>query len=161
MVNGLKIFRERFEAFAGQYVLIGGTACDLWLENAGLSFRATRDLDVVLCIEALNREFVRSFWQFVQDGQYEIKERAENQARCLYRFSKPVMPSYPTMLELFSRHSEMFQGLDLTTITPIAVGDVRVSLSAILLDEAYYDFIIGQKRCWRVYRWYRLRKSLR
>ena len=145
MVNGLQIFKERFEPFSGQYVLIGGTACDLLLEAAGLPFRATRDLDIVLCIEVLDREFVRRFWQFVHDGQYEIKERAQNQTRCLYRFSKPTMASYPAVIELFSRQPEMFQDLDLTIITPIALDDAQVSLSAILLDDAYYEFINGQK----------------
>lgn len=145
MVNGLQIFQETFESFSDQYILIGGTACDLLLDDAGLPFRATRDLDIVLCIEALEEDFVRRVWQFVGAGGYSIKERAQSQARCLYRFSQPTIPSYPSVLELFSRRPEIFQGLDLNNITPVAVEESRVSLSAILLDDEYYEFIKAQK----------------
>ena len=145
MVNGLKLFQEAFETYADQYILIGGTACDVLLDEAGLPFRATRDLDIVLCIEALEESFVRRFWQFVDDGDYEIKEKAQNHARCLYRFSKPAQSSYPSVLELFSRRPEIFQDLDLDQTTPVAVAEDRVSLSAILLDDQYYDFIQAQR----------------
>ena len=53
MVKGLAKFREQFRSHAGQYVLIGGAACDLLMEEAGLEFRATKDLDIVLSVEAL------------------------------------------------------------------------------------------------------------
>ncbi len=53
MVRGLDLFRQFFAAHANQYVLIGGTAATLAMEEAGLAFRATKDLDVVLHIEAL------------------------------------------------------------------------------------------------------------
>ena len=33
MVNGLKLFQEAFENFSNQYILIGGTACDLLLDD--------------------------------------------------------------------------------------------------------------------------------
>ena len=42
-------------------MLFGGTACDLALTEAGLQFRATKDLDIVLCIEALDAAFARAF----------------------------------------------------------------------------------------------------
>jgi len=35
MVRGLAKFREQFRSHAGQYVLIGGAACDLLMEEAG------------------------------------------------------------------------------------------------------------------------------
>ena len=145
MVNGLELFQEAFENFSNQYILIGGTACDLLLDEAGLTFRATRDLDIVLCIEVLEESFVRRFWRFVNDGGYEIKEKTQSHTRSLYRFSKPTQSSYPSVLELFSRRPEIFQNLDLDQITPVAVAEDRVSLSAILLDDQYYDFIQAQR----------------
>ena len=145
MVNGLNFFHEAFENFSNQYILIGGTACDLLLDEAGLPFRATRDLAIVMCIEALEESFVRRFWQFVDDGGYEIKEKTQSHARCLYRFSQPVQSSYPSVLELFSRRPEIFQDMDLDQITPVAVVEKRVSLSAILLEDQYYDFIQVQR----------------
>lgn len=51
MVKGIERFREWFEAYEDQYTIIGGTACDLLMDNEGLSFRATKDIDLVLIIE--------------------------------------------------------------------------------------------------------------
>ena len=44
MVKGLEVFRAHFRNFAHHYVLIGGAACDIVMTNAGLAFRATKDL---------------------------------------------------------------------------------------------------------------------
>ena len=44
MVRGLERFREHFADFVDRYLIIGGTACDLALTEAGLEFRATRDI---------------------------------------------------------------------------------------------------------------------
>ncbi len=70
MVKGLDVFRERFRGFAGRYMLIGAAACDLAMGQAGLEFRATKDLDIVLCVEALDTAFVDAFWEFVREGGY-------------------------------------------------------------------------------------------
>ncbi len=58
MVKGLELFREHFREYTDRYVLIGGAACDLAMGEAGLDFRATKDLDIVLCVEALDKTFV-------------------------------------------------------------------------------------------------------
>lgn len=58
MVVGLDVFRLAFAGFENQYALIGGAATEAHLEAAGLEFRATKDLDIVLCLEALTPEFV-------------------------------------------------------------------------------------------------------
>lgn len=61
MVNGLEHFRKHFAPYVDQYVLIGGTACTVIMQEAGLDFRATKDLDIVLYVEALHENFVRAF----------------------------------------------------------------------------------------------------
>ena len=43
MVKGLSIFVDHFRQFNDQFVLIGGTACDLAMTEAGLEFRATKE----------------------------------------------------------------------------------------------------------------------
>ena len=48
MVNGFTKFKEKFQGFENQYVIIGGTACDLIMENEELPFRATKDVDLSL-----------------------------------------------------------------------------------------------------------------
>ena len=47
-MRGIDKFKERFAGHDGEYVLIGGGACDLLLGEAGQDFRATKDLDLVL-----------------------------------------------------------------------------------------------------------------
>lgn len=48
MVRGLDLFRETFAAYTDQCLLIGGTAASLTIEDSGLPYRATKDLDIVL-----------------------------------------------------------------------------------------------------------------
>ena len=88
MVRGLEIFKEFFRDYQEQYVLIGGAACDIVFANAELSFRATKDLDMVLIIEALTSEFGHRFWEFVSEGGYENRVKS-NGAPQFYRFDKP------------------------------------------------------------------------
>lgn len=57
MVRGLDIFRGWFSGYSNQYVLIGGTAASLTMEEVGLAFRATKDLEIVLHVEALTPAF--------------------------------------------------------------------------------------------------------
>ena len=66
MVGGLDKFKEYFSKYADQYVLIGGAACDLIMEDYASSFRATKDLDLVLIVEALTPDFGQTFWQFIK-----------------------------------------------------------------------------------------------
>ncbi|NCB09297.1 MAG: hypothetical protein EOM73_14170, partial [Bacteroidia bacterium] len=107
MVKGLEIFRERFMAYPENYVLIGGTACDVFLDRAALPFRVTHDLDIVLCVESLNADFGRAFWNFVKEGGYQTQEKASGE-RKFYRFRKPANAEFPEMLELFSRRPDTF-----------------------------------------------------
>lgn len=145
MVTGLDLFKEHFRPYADRYVLIGGTACELALEEADLSFRATRDLDIVLCIEALDRTFVEAFWEFVRAGKYEIQQKATG-SRQFYRFKEPATKGYPFMLELFSRAPDMLRLADDSHLTPIPTDEEFASLSAILLDDDYYHFLHSGKK---------------
>lgn len=102
MVKGLDVFKEKFEDYKDQYVLIGGAACDILLEDADRGFRATRDLDLVLIVEALTPEFGKAFWSFIKAGKYRNQSRSLGEPQ-FYRFDKPEMAGYPYMLELFTR----------------------------------------------------------
>ena len=64
MVKGIEIFRERFRGFPDSLVLIGGAACDEWFSRLGMTFRATRDLDIVLILEAVTDNFVSAMRAF-------------------------------------------------------------------------------------------------
>lgn len=140
MVKGLDTFRERFRGFSGRYMLIGGAACDLAMGQAGLEFRATKDLDIVLCVEALDTAFVAAFWDFVREGGYQIQQRAEG-GRQFYRFQKPQAAGFPFMLELFSRSPDGLPAAPGSHLTIIPTAEEVSSLSAILMDDDYYRFI--------------------
>jgi len=145
MVRGLDKFRAQFKDYADQYALIGGAACDLVMEDAGLAFRATKDLDIVLCVEALDATFVRAFWEFVRAGKYQVQPSATG-ARRHYRFLKPENDDYPFMLELFSKKPDILNLAEAAHLTPIPVDAEVSSLSAILLNDAYYAFLHSGKR---------------
>jgi hypothetical protein len=83
----LAIFQEWFNGFENQYVLIGGTAASISMTEAGLPFRGTKDLDIVLHVEVLTPAFGQKFWEFVQAGGYQQKEGDPEQKPCLGRGS--------------------------------------------------------------------------
>lgn len=63
---GIELFRDYFSDFTDQYVLIGGAACDISFSLNEADFRATKDLDIVLIVEALTRDFCRKILEFYQ-----------------------------------------------------------------------------------------------
>ncbi len=139
-IRGLTNFRDHFAGFEAEYVLIGGVASHLALDQAGLEFRATKDLDIVLCAEALSAEFVRRFWVFVGAGKYEVQERSDGKKQ-FYRFKKPENAEYPFMLELFCRKPDEIELDAEGHLTPVPMDEEISSLSAILLDDDYYACI--------------------
>ncbi|HEY3318972.1 MAG TPA: hypothetical protein VGP72_00650 [Planctomycetota bacterium] len=145
MVKGLDVFRAHFQNYTNRYVLIGGTACEIAMATAGLPFRATKDLDIVLCVEALDAAFVRAFWAFVHAGGYQAQEKSTGQ-RQFYRFQKPTDENYPFMLELFSRQPDALQIPEGNRLTPLPVEEDLSSLSAILMDTDYYSFILAGRQ---------------
>lgn len=140
MVRGLQIFRESFQPFLEHYILIGGTACDIIMVEAGLEFRATKDLDIVLCAESLDSGFVAAFWEFVRMGGYRTGEQGNGEKK-YYRFSNPADIGYPALIELFARKPDVIRLKDGVHLTPIPMENEVSSLSAILLDDEYYGFI--------------------
>jgi hypothetical protein len=142
MVKGLQRFVDHFKGFADSYVLIGGAACDIWLTDRGLTFRATKDIDLVLVVEALRPAFFTCFWEFIRGGRYKSHQQSAVRP-VFYRFQDPMTAEYPYMIELLSR-----TGLELPAdarITPIPAGDDISSLSAILLDDTYYRFVVQSR----------------
>ena len=140
MVRGLERFRDAFAAHAHQYALIGGTACDLLLEQVDLPFRATKDLDIVLMSEMLDTSFARTFWEFVRAGRYKEGESTDGTPR-FYRFCAPQDTNFPRKMELFSTRPERLPPAPGMNLTPIPFDGLVSSLSAILLDETYYAFL--------------------
>jgi hypothetical protein len=137
----LEIFRQHFKDFTDNYVIIGGTACDIIIDNIGLTPRATKDIDIILVIEALSPEFVAHFWEFIKQGNYDVREKSEED-RKYYRFQKPQVEEFPFQIELFSRIPDLLDLDEGAHLTPIPVDTEISSLSAILMDDDYYNFTI-------------------
>ncbi|MDN4499563.1 hypothetical protein QYE73_19950 [Pseudomonas mosselii] len=144
-VRGLTLFGQHFSRYRDQYVLIGGVASSLVMDEAGVSFRTTKDLDIVLVIEALDSQFVAAFWAFVHSGGYQIRQ-ASTARPVFYRFQNPTDDTYPAQLELFSRTPDELDHPEHATLTPIPTDESVSSLSAILLDKGYYAFLLEGRR---------------
>lgn len=140
MITGYEKFKERFAGFEGQYVLIGGTACDIIMENEELSFRATKDIDIVLLVESITIEFGKQFWGFIKEAGYEHLNKSTGKAQ-FYRFTSPKNREYPYMIEIFSKKPDFIMIDNKSMLTPLPIDEEISSLSAILLNDTYYDLL--------------------
>lgn len=143
MVEGINIFKEKFRGFEDCYTVIGGTACDILMAEADIDFRRTKDIDMILILEEKRSEFAKVFWEYIKEGQYKCGWR-NSDIMHFYRFTEPV-PGYPVMIELFSRKPgytlEIEEG-----IIPIHIDDDISSLSAILLNDDFYELMLKGRR---------------
>lgn len=143
VVIGIDTFRDAMMGFEDKYVLIGGGACSLLFEGTPRDFRPTRDLDVIVMAASDDVEFGRTLWSFVRAGGYTCGVREDGSVR-YYRFSLPSErvgsgARLPAEIELFSRAPwPVEEGVE---VVPIPFDDDLSSLSAILLDEGYFEFI--------------------
>lgn len=137
MIRGQHIFTEHFTDFQHCYVVIGGLAVDIHMDEQGVPFRATKDFDVILLLEALSPSFFDHFWTFIQDGGYERKEVSTGPPQ-YYRFIKPSNTDYPHQIELFSRRADIIPEIEGHHLVPIPAEEDISGLSAILMDEDYY-----------------------
>lgn len=136
MVTGLDKFREAFIEYADNYVIIGGTACDIVLRDTDMKPRATSDIDMIVVVENMTPEFASAFWQFIRDGKYKPTKRDRETdgqtVYTLYRFEE-AESGYPVKIELLSRHSDILGEPSGFVIEPIPVGEEVSSLSAIIM----------------------------
>ncbi len=145
MVEGLEKFKEHFAGFEDNYVIIGGTACDIALQDTDMHPRVTRDIDMLLVIEKMTPEFGQLFWDFIVEGEYETRQRkreSKNPTAELYRFINPKN-GFPVRIELLSQFPGVLGEPTGFHLTPVPVGEEIPSLSAIMLDEEYYRYVIG------------------
>lgn len=144
MVRGLDHFKTWFADYQDKYILIGGTAANLVMEDAGLQFRATKDLDLVVTVESLSPQFAVAFWAFIDAGGYKNQQKSTGKT-IFYRFTTPSDTAFPAMIELFSRVPDGIVPRPGAHLTPLPIAEEVASLSAILLDAASYEFIISGK----------------
>lgn len=88
VVTGIEAFRQALAGHENDYVLIGGGACSILFDMEALSFRATKDLDIVVLADSEASGFARALWGFIKRNGYESWSRTEG--RCSYfRFILP------------------------------------------------------------------------
>ncbi|MDO4290506.1 MAG: hypothetical protein Q4C41_04680 [Eggerthellaceae bacterium] len=144
VVQGIEVFKDAMKDHAGDYVLIGGGACSILFDQAGQSFRATEDLDVVVLAERCDASFAEDFWSFVRSGGYVCGKRDEGKCT-YYRFNLPksvdARVTHPAQIELFAKHPGFLLEDESSEVAPLPFDESVSSLSAIILNEGYYEFI--------------------
>ncbi len=148
-MDGLDKFREAFSEFSDNYVVIGGTACDITMTNTVVRARATHDIDMIVIVENMNEAFASRFWQFVREAGYRPERRKQEDGKPhkyeLYRFLDGK-EGYPEMIELLSRHPDVLGEPKGLTIEPLPTDEAVSSLSAIIMDDDYYHFTVAHSQ---------------
>ena len=135
------IFREMFQDYSDYYVLIGGTATSIILDAQGFESRTTKDYDMVIMDELKNKAFYDTLTKFLEQGEY-TESRKGNKTQ-LFRFTTKK-PGFPEMIELFSTLPE-YPLKKVSRETPVHF-DEYASLSALLLDEGYYQLLVHERK---------------
>ena len=148
-MEGLDKFREAFADFTDNYVIIGGTACDITMTGTEVRPRATHDIDMIVIVEKMTPAFGERFWDFIREAGYRPEKRRQTEGEKphyeLYRFLNGK-PGYPEMIELLSRHPDVLGEPKGLVIEPLPIGEDISSLSAIIMDDDYYHFTIDHSR---------------
>ena len=141
MIQGIETFKEFFQDYKKDYVIIGGLATAMVMHDLGFVFRATKDIDLVV-ISTDNEDFLKRILHFIDNAKYKTKQRTNNDTKHnLFRFCDSVDKTYPEQLELFARHQENSIITTNQHIIPIETPESYDYLSAILLDTDYYNLL--------------------
>ncbi len=144
IVDGIDIFEKTFSKYKESFVIIGGAACRATLSEGRYTPRKTKDIDMVLVLEGLNKDFIDDFWSFIRAGNYKCATRKDNEGRkkyVLYSFYDSL-PEYPAQIELLSRPVDGLGNPEEHNIEAIMMDDASY-LSAIILESDYYSYLIS------------------
>lgn len=147
---GLDKFKEAFAGFSDNYVIIGGTACDIVMTGTVVRPRATHDIDMIVVVENMTPEFGSKFWEFIKEADYRPERRKTEAGEPLkyelYRFLDGK-EGYPEMIELLSRHPDVLgEPKKDASFTEQVVSDFhRILFNGELLTFA--DFNQEHRRC--------------
>ncbi len=139
MIKGLNHFTEHFANSSEDFVVIGGVAAHAFMNSEGLDFRATKDIDLVIIARPATI-FCQNLIAYIEAGRYEIQEN-RNGRPTLYRFRKPKDADYPAQIEIFCKRPEDLILRDNQRIVPIKETPDSAALSAILLEDDYFELI--------------------
>lgn len=142
MINGMDLFREHFADYKDQYTIIGGFACDLLMTDAGLGFRQTVDIDMVIIIEALTTEFAVAFWSFIDAGGYPILD-AEHIIPLKMKAWLDLRSKKRQGIHVDSRDLRKHR-LDVFRLYPLIRGEQKICAQASVIEDIQ-DFIMQMR----------------
>lgn len=143
MIQGIANFTDYFRDHSGDYVVIGGLATAMVMNNLGFIARATKDIDLVV-ISIENEDFLKKLLQFIDIAGYKTRERTDNDSRRnLFRFFDSEDKTYPEQIELFAIHKADSEILKDSHIITIDTAEYYNYLSAILLNTDYFNLLIN------------------
>ena len=87
--HGFDHFCNYLKGLEQHYVIIGGGAASILMEDEGLEFRATKDVDLVVL--SRSEELNKRILSYIKDGGYKTKEATEGSPR-YYRFGSVRQP---------------------------------------------------------------------
>ncbi|MCM2278992.1 MAG: hypothetical protein NDJ89_13030 [Oligoflexia bacterium] len=136
--RGFDHFLERLKGLEKSYAVIGGGAASLLMDDHGLDFRATKDVDLVLLTNG-SKELNTRIAAYVKEGRYKTKEATEGEPR-YYRFQEPQEEKFPLQIEVFARNEQKIELHEGQYIIPVQSDEIA-RISAIMLDDEYFEII--------------------
>ncbi len=143
-IQGLNHFAEFFCDVNEMFVIIGGVASTVLMREAGQEFRPTKDIDLVI-IANPSQPFTTKLKRYIEEAGYEIQEKADG-VPAFYRFRKPKNTNYPAQIEVFSKNMEQLKLADKQHVIPVKMDPGAGRLSAILLEEEYFQLIKNNRK---------------
>jgi hypothetical protein len=141
MIQGITNFTEYFKEYENDYVVIGGLATAMVMNDLGFTARATKDIDLVV-IAKDNEEFIKRLLSFIDMAGYKTKQKTIHDSKHnLFRFLDSENKDYPEQIELFAIHTSDSQIIKDSHIIPIQTPEYYDYLSAILLDTDYFNLL--------------------
>ena len=121
------------------FVIIGGIATILVLDNLGAKTRVTKDFDIVVIADGTNDNFSKAIFKFLKDGKYK---RGKKEGREIhYRFIRPEVNGFPKIIELFSKEGNNIH----SHLRKIDYIEDDEQLSVITIDSAVFEFVKNRK----------------
>lgn len=143
IVSGIQQFESAFGSFSDSFIIIGGSACRAVLSDGPIQPRRTRDIDMVLVLENVRKDFIAAFWKFIKNGGYKFASRKNAEGEVKYVFYSFVggAEGYPSQIEILSKPvGGIGQPADYH-IEYIETDEDYSHLSAIILDPDYYEYL--------------------
>ena len=143
IVSGIQQFERAFAPFSDSFIVIGGSACRAVLSDGPIQPRRTRDIDMVLVLENVGKDFISAFWKFIKEGGYKFASRKNAEGEVKYVFYSFVGGSdgYPSQIEILSKPvGGIGQPADYH-IEYIEIDEDYSHLSAIILNPDYYAYL--------------------